>query len=93
MGHDEIGYVIEVGRQALWLALIISSPLLIAGLVVGVSISMLQAVTQIHEMTLTFIPKIVAVVGTLLIFMPWMLEKIISFQMYIMEIFPVGFQL
>ncbi len=91
MGGDDIGFVIELGRQALWLSLLVSAPLLLAGLVVGVGISLLQAVTQIHEMTLTFIPKIVAVTATLLLLLPWMLETLMSYQTYVLEILPRAF--
>ena len=52
-------YVIHLGQEANYLMLIISAPMLLAGLVVGLGVSILQAVTQIHEVTLTFIPKIV----------------------------------
>jgi len=77
---DTMGEAVAIGQRALWVALLVSSPLLIAGLVVGVLISTFQAVTQIHEMTLTFIPKIVAVVGTLLFFLPWMLDRVVVFS-------------
>jgi flagellar biosynthetic protein FliQ len=62
---------IDIGKQALWVTLVISGPLLLAGLFVGLFIGVIQAVTQIHEMTLTFIPKILAVVGVFLAILPW----------------------
>lgn len=92
VGGDDIGFVVDVGRQALWLSLLVSAPMLLAGLVVGVSISLLQAVTQIHEMTLTFIPKILAVTGVLLLLLPWMLEQMVAFQSYILETMPTAFR-
>ena len=88
---DPIGFTIEVGRQALWLSLLVSAPLLLAGLVVWLAISLLQAVTQIHEMTLTFIPKIVAVVGTLVVCLPWILAQVLAFQTYVLEVLPGAF--
>jgi flagellar biosynthetic protein FliQ len=64
--------VLDVGRQAIWLVLQLSMPVLLVGLVVGVLIGLLQAVTQVQEQTLVFAPKIVAVFLTLLVAMPLM---------------------
>ena len=72
-------YVLALGREAIMMTLMVSAPMLAFGLVVGLLISILQAVTQIHEMTLTFIPKIVAVAVALLIFLPWMINIIVDF--------------
>jgi len=66
----------------------VSAPLLIAGLVVGLIVAIFQAVTQIHEMTLTFIPKILAIFITLIILLPWMLGKFISFSTQIFNSIP-----
>ncbi len=71
--------VIQLAREAVELTLLISAPMLLAGLVVGLLISIFQAVTQIQEMTLTFVPKIVAVLLALLVAFPWMMHKMISF--------------
>ena len=75
----EIQFAIEIFRNALITAALVAAPMLIAGLVVGVSLSLVQAVTQVHEMTLTFIPKIMAVLLTLVICLPWMLSTIVRF--------------
>jgi len=72
-------YVLALGREAIMMTLMVSAPMLAFGLIVGLLISILQAVTQIHEMTLTFIPKIVAVAAALLIFLPWMINLIVDF--------------
>lgn len=72
-------YVMSLGREAIMLTLLVSAPMLIFGMVVGLAISILQAVTQIHEMTLTFIPKIIAVALALLIFLPWMINLVVDF--------------
>ena len=72
-------FVLSLGREAIMMTLMISAPMLAFGLIVGLAISILQAVTQIHEMTLTFIPKIVAVAVALLIFLPWMINMIVDF--------------
>lgn len=72
-------FVVAVAREALWTVLIVSAPMLIVGLVVGLVISIFQATTQINEQTLSFVPKIVAVLASLVIFGPWMLHTLISF--------------
>ena len=64
--------VLDVGRDAIWLTIQLSAPILIVGLVVGVAIGLLQALTQIQEATLVYAPKIVAVFVALLIFLPLM---------------------
>ena len=64
--------VLDVGRQAIWLVIQLSMPALLVGLVVGVAIGLLQAVTQIQEQTLVYAPKIIAVFTTLLIALPLM---------------------
>jgi flagellar biosynthetic protein FliQ len=77
-------FVLDLGKQALILTLILSAPMLLLGLAVGVIISILQSVTQIQEMTLTFVPKIIATVLALIFFGPWMLRLLIGFtvQLY-----------
>ena len=64
--------VLDVGRQAIWLTLELSGPVLIVGLVVGAGIGLLQALTQIQEQTLIYAPKILAVFASLLLFLPLM---------------------
>jgi flagellar biosynthetic protein FliQ len=64
--------VLDVGRDAIWLTLQLSAPILIVGLVVGVSIGLLQALTQIQEASLVYAPKILAIFVSLLIFLPLM---------------------
>lgn len=75
----------EVAKQAVFTCLSVSGPMLLFALVTGVTIGLIQAVTQIHEMTLTFIPKIVAVAVALVLFMPWILSKIMSFSFFAFE--------
>jgi len=72
-------FIIGFGRQAVEITLLLALPMLGLGLIVGLMISIFQAVTQIQEMTLTFIPKIVAVMTALVVFSPWMLEKIVTY--------------
>lgn len=76
----EIPMIIDIGREALITVIIIGGPLLISGLVVGLAVGIFQAVTQIHEMTLTFIPKILTIIGMLFFLLPWMIIKFISFS-------------
>ena len=70
---------LDLGRQVLFLAFKISFPLLCVGLVVGICVSILQAVTQIQEMTLTFVPKIIAMVVAGIFFLPWIMNQILTF--------------
>ena len=80
--------VVDIGRQALLIVIIIGGPLLIAGLVVGLLVGVFQAVTQIHEMTLTFIPKILAIVGMLFFLLPWMIIKYVNFTVSLINSIP-----
>lgn len=81
-------FVISLGREAIMTTLMVSAPMLAFGLIVGLVISILQAVTQVHEMTLTFIPKIVAVAAALLIFLPWMVNVLVGFTTRLLESIP-----
>ena len=80
-------FVIALMRRTLLTALMLAGPLLISGLIIGVAVSILQAVTQIREMTLTFIPKILGVGAVLAIFAPWMLNIIVDYTNYIFATF------
>lgn len=71
--------VIDIGRQALLTTLMIAGPMLVAGLFIGLAVGVFQAVTQIHEMTLTFIPKILVMVLVFLALLPWMLLKMVEY--------------
>lgn len=72
--------VIDLGRQALITVLLIAGPMLISGLLIGLIVGVFQAVTQIHEMTLTFIPKILVMVLVFLALLPWMLIKLVEYS-------------
>lgn len=71
--------VLDIGRDALWLAVLLAGPLLGAALAVGLFIGVIQAATQIQEMTLSFIPKLLALVVTLFVIGPWMLRILTTF--------------
>jgi flagellar biosynthetic protein FliQ len=71
--------VLDIGREALWLAVLLAGPMLGAALAVGLFIGVIQAATQIQEMTLSFIPKLLALVIVLFVIGPWMLRIIVTF--------------
>jgi flagellar biosynthetic protein FliQ len=71
--------VIGIARQALQVTLMVSLPILGIGLVVGVLVSLVQAATQIQEMTLTFVPKIVSIFVGLLLLLPWIMNQLVTY--------------
>ena len=71
--------VLTVGQDALGVMLAVGAPMLIAALVVGLAVSVVQAATQINEMTLSFIPKLLALVATLVVAGPWMLDTLVGY--------------
>lgn len=77
---------LDLARQAILLLLQLSAPIMLAGLAVGVTIALIQALTQIQEMTLVFIPKILTVFLTLLLFLPFMAAKLAAFMELIMQL-------
>jgi flagellar biosynthetic protein FliQ len=72
-------FVVNFAQEAIKVTLFVSMPMLALGLIVGVAISIFQAVTQIQEMTLTFVPKILVVLLALLFFYNWMLGQLMNF--------------
>ncbi len=74
---------LDVARDAIWTIVIVSSPLMVVGLVVGVVVSLFQALTQIQEQTLVFVPKILAIFVTLLLALPFMADALQSHMMRI----------
>lgn len=80
--------VLELVTQAIKTALLISAPMLLTALVVGLIISLFQAVTQIQEMTLTFIPKILATFLALILTLPWMLATLSDYFRAMLEAIP-----
>ncbi len=72
-------FAVNLCKKAIQTILMCAAPMLIAGMIIGLIVSILQAATQVNEQTLTFIPKIVAVFVTLLIFGPWIIETMLSF--------------
>lgn len=80
--------VIYLAREALSTALLVSAPMLGFGMIVGILVSILQATTQIQEQTLTFVPKIIAVMTAIIIFGPWMLNIITQFTLNLFNNLP-----
>jgi flagellar biosynthetic protein FliQ len=76
--------VMTIARETLLTAIILAGPALLVGMLVGLIISMFQAVTQIHEQTLTFVPKLLAILLSLLVFGPWMLKILTEFTVNIL---------
>jgi flagellar biosynthetic protein FliQ len=83
----DTGQAVDLVRNTLIIALTVSAPMLLIGLVVGIVVSLLQAVTQIQEQTLSFIPKIVAMVAAAILLAPWTAQRLIE---YSREMFTTG---
>ena len=81
--------VTEIGRQAIETTLLVSAPMLGLSLVVGLLVSIFQAMTQINEATLSFVPKVVAVFGAVLMFLPWMMGILIAFMTQLITSIPL----
>jgi flagellar biosynthesis protein FliQ len=81
--------VVQLFRELLKSTLILMAPMLIASIIVGMLVSIFQAATQIHEMTLVFVPKILAIVLCLMVLFPWMMNFAISYTANILTNIPV----
>jgi flagellar biosynthetic protein FliQ len=75
----DIAEGLDLAREALIVALVISAPIMLIGMVVGLVISLLQSITQLQEQTLSFVPKVVAMVGISLILAPWVATKLLEY--------------
>lgn len=71
--------LLDIVRQALWLAVIVSAPILGAGVLIGLIISIFQSITSIQEQTLTFVPKILVMIGVAVLLMAWIVERLVAF--------------
>lgn len=81
--------VMDIGRQAMEVLLLVAAPLLLVALVVGLIVSIFQAATQINEATLSFIPKLVSVFATLVIAGPWMLTQMLDYMRHVFTSIPM----
>lgn len=71
--------VVEVSLQMMWITCLLSLPTLLAALIVGIAISLIQTLTSVQEMTLTFVPKLIAVLGVLAFTLPWMIQITVEY--------------
>ena len=81
-------FAIELLKTMIYQALTIAAPILIAAMIVGLAISLFQAVTTISEQTLTFVPKALAVIGVLLLLLPWIMRSLIEFTTAVIQKMP-----
>jgi len=79
---------VELVRQALTVTLLVASPLLITALAVGILVSLIQAVTQIQEQTLTFIPKLLSLAAVFMILLPWLLSQLVQYLVGVLQSLP-----
>ena len=77
--------ILELAREATWVMMLVAGPLLVVGTAIGVVVALLQALTTIQEMTLTFVPKMVAMLLALVLFLPFMLTTLIEFTQRLFE--------
>ena len=82
------GELVALGVQTFKIALMLALPGLLVGMLMGLSVSIFQATTQINEMTLSFIPKIIAVVIVVILTMPWMIQEIKDFATMVFNMIP-----
>jgi flagellar biosynthesis protein FliQ len=81
-------FAVEILKNMIFQALALSAPFLVTAMVIGLAVSLFQAVTSIHEQTLTFVPKALAIVGVLLLMLPWLVRSIIEFTTAVIEKIP-----
>jgi flagellar biosynthetic protein FliQ len=80
--------VVSIGRQALELTVVLSAPLLLTALAVGLIVGIFQAATQINEMTLSFIPKLLAMAAVLALMGPWMIRQLVEYSRGLIQSIP-----
>lgn len=82
-------YILQVVREGLYLVLLVSAPCVLASLVVGLLVSLVQATTQIQDPTLTFVPKLVAVMAALAVCGPWIGAQVVRYTQLLMQALPL----
>jgi flagellar biosynthetic protein FliQ len=82
--------VLDIARDGIWVMIIVSAPMMIVGLVVGVVIALFQALTQIQEMTLVFVPKIIAIFIAMLVALPFMGATMAAYMSRVVDLIVVG---
>lgn len=81
-------FAIELLKNMMYQALALSAPFLAAAMTIGLAVSLFQAVTSIHEQTLTFVPKAIGIVGVLLLLLPWIVRTLVEFTTAVIEKMP-----
>jgi flagellar biosynthesis protein FliQ len=84
----DAGFAAEILKMMIFQAVALASPFLVTAMVIGLAVSLFQAVTSIHEQTLTFVPKALGVIGVLLLLMPWMIQTMIEFTTNVIQKMP-----
>lgn len=82
------GLAIDLVRQSVQMALLLAAPLLLTALVVGVAVSLLQALTQVQEQTLTFVPKVAILAGVFVFTLPWALSRLVEYLAGVLRMLP-----
>jgi flagellar biosynthetic protein FliQ len=82
---------IDLAREALWTALLIGSPVLLAGMVIALVVGLLQALTQVQEQTVAFVPKIVAMILALSLTLPWLISRMVQYSTDLITQIPARF--
>lgn len=81
-------FAIEVVQAMIWQALAIAAPVLATAMVIGLAVSLFQAVTSIHEQTLSFVPKVAGIAGITILLLPWLLRNLIQFATLLIQKMP-----
>ena len=84
----DAGFAAEILKMMIFQAVALAAPFLLTAMVVGLAVSLIQAVTSIHEQTLTFVPKALGVITVLLLLLPWMIQTMMEFTMTIIQKMP-----
>jgi len=72
--------VVDLGRQALWMALLAGAPMLLAAWLVGIAVGLLQAMTQVHDPSISVVPKLIAVTAVLAVSLPWLVDLLVTYS-------------
>ncbi|KJS87505.1 MAG: flagellar biosynthesis protein FliQ [Peptococcaceae bacterium BICA1-8] len=81
-------YIIYIAKEAVYTVLLIAGPLLTGSILIGLTVSIFQATTQIQEQTLTFVPKLIVILALVVVTGPWMLNVLIDFTINLFEVIP-----
>jgi flagellar biosynthetic protein FliQ len=84
----DAGFAAELLKMMVFQAVALAAPFLLTAMIIGLAVSLFQAVTSIHEQTLTFVPKALGVIGVLLVLLPWMIRTLIEFTVAVIQKMP-----